>query len=133
MAPFFQEAWYAIPYGAPDPIFPNLDAAQNLRTWLERLQARAGVHWPQPWRAMRRSRATELALSFPNHLAAEWLGHSPDIADRFYRLQREEDVRRAATELTGEFVHTQEKAGKRGRNPDANPAMPLPLQGVVRA
>lgn len=121
LAPFFQEAWDALPYGAPDLIFPNLDAAQNLRTWLEKVQARAAVYWPQPWQAMRRSRATELVTAYPNFLCCEWLGHSPDIADRFYRLQREEDIKRATMEPTGELVHTQREAGNTGRNPDAKP------------
>lgn len=70
----------------------------NLNVGLRRIIDRAGIEsWPKTWHNLRASRATELAQSFPGHVAAAWLGHTEAIADMHYRMVRDEDFDRAAT------------------------------------
>ena len=62
------------------------DFGTNLGKHLERIVKHAGlIRWPRLWHALRASRATELADRFLSHVAAEWLGHTEEIASRSYR------------------------------------------------
>lgn len=58
----------------------------NLRTTFRKIVKRAGLpEIPKAFINARSTRATELAEQFPGHVAAAWLGHSEQIADRHYR------------------------------------------------
>jgi integrase len=57
----------------------------NLRTQLERIIERAGLTpWPKLFQNLRATRATELADEYPEHVAAEWMGHSRKVARKHY-------------------------------------------------
>ena len=57
----------------------------NLRTQICRIIREAGlIPWPKLLQNLRTSRATELAVEFPAHVAAEWMGHSTVVADKHY-------------------------------------------------
>ncbi|MBX3380871.1 MAG: site-specific integrase [Phycisphaeraceae bacterium] len=96
LAPFLQAAFDAAPEGSIYVIGRTRDAAANFRTQLERLIKRAAVPaWPRLWQNLRASRACELAADFPQHVAAEWLGHGVAVAQAHYWAAREEDFARA--------------------------------------
>ena len=44
---------------------------------------------------LRATRASELVEIFPAHVAAGWLGHSPEIARRHYLMTTEEHFKKA--------------------------------------
>lgn len=68
------------------------DANANLRTQLCRILKRAGVApWPKLFQNLRATRATELAREFPAHVAAAWMGHSREIADKHYWRVTDDD------------------------------------------
>ncbi|MBS0186698.1 MAG: site-specific integrase [Planctomycetes bacterium] len=98
LVPFLQAAFDAAPEGSIYVINRTRDSAANFRTHLERLIERAAVPaWPRLWQNLRASRAIELASVFPQHVAAEWIGHSEAIAQAHYLAAREEDFAKAVT------------------------------------
>ncbi len=109
LCPIFPEVFSALleaSENAPDGavyIFPSIRSNEkNLRTWLERAIIAAGfTPWPRLWQNFRATRATELADKFPSRVAASWLGHSEQIADRNYRQVTAEHFRKAIEQPTG--------------------------------
>jgi integrase len=72
------------------------DTNSNLRTQLNRIIRKAGLKpWPKLFQNLRATRATELAMEHPGHVAAAWLGHSNTIADVHYRQVTSEHHARA--------------------------------------
>jgi integrase len=68
----------------------------NLRTGLLRILRRAGVKpWERLFHNLRASRQTELCNEFPSHVVAEWLGNTPDVADKHYLLVTEHHFEQA--------------------------------------
>jgi len=64
----------------------------NLRTQLERLIKRAGLHpWPKLFQSLRSSRETELIQRHPIHTVTRWMGNSPRIAMKHYLQVRDTD------------------------------------------
>ena len=89
----------------------------NLRTQLIRIIKRASLKpWPKLFQNLRATRATELAESFPAHVAAEWLGHSTVIADKHYRQTTDEHFARAVGQTAPE-----DKQDANGRPSDGHP------------
>jgi hypothetical protein len=73
---------------------------QNLRTQLLRILRRAGVKpWQRLFHNLRASRQTELADQFPLHVVTDWIGNSPDIADRHYLKTTDDHFRKAVLGL----------------------------------
>jgi integrase len=69
----------------------------NLRTQFSRILRRAGLeHWPRLFHAMRASRETELAQSWPIHTVTAWLGNTPKIALKHYLMTTVADFSKAA-------------------------------------
>jgi integrase len=84
-----------VPFSAP-VITRYRDANANLRTQLLRIIAGAGLSpWPKLFQNLRASRATELAKEHPGHVAAAWLGHSTEVAQRHYWQVTDADFERA--------------------------------------
>jgi integrase len=55
----------------------------NLRTAFLRILRRAGVKpWERLFHNMRASRQTELCNQFPSHVVADWMGNTPEVADK---------------------------------------------------
>ncbi|MBX3389279.1 MAG: site-specific integrase [Phycisphaeraceae bacterium] len=96
VAPALQAAFDAAPEGAVYVINKTRGTATNFRTQLERLIQRAAIpSWPRLWQNLRSSRACELAADFPQHVAAEWMGHGVAVATAHYWQARPEDFERA--------------------------------------
>ena len=112
--PALQEAYDAAPEGAVW-IFPSIRTGEkNLRTWLERAIIRAGfASWPKLWQNFRATRATELADQYPSHVAAAWLGHTEQIADRHYRQTTATHYERAIREPTGPMPGQQQEPAQK--------------------
>ena len=101
------EAWELAPAGAVYVVGGDYRAKSlngtvwnnvNLRTQFEKLVRRAGLKpWPRPFNNLRASCETDLTETFPGHVAAEWIGHSPAVAATHYLTVRESDIERAAT------------------------------------
>lgn len=66
------------------------DSSANLRTQFERLITRAGLTpWDRPFQALRASRETELADSFPLHVVCAWIGNDENTAKKHYLKVRD--------------------------------------------
>lgn len=97
LAPYLREAWEAAAEGE-DRMFPQITPGSNLRTWLGKVAARAGVElWEKPWVNMRASAATDAADKFPGHVCESWFGHSEAIANRHYRQVTEDHFHKAVS------------------------------------
>jgi integrase len=78
------------------------DAGQNMRTMFVRIVRRCGLEpWGKPFQNMRASRSTELEDEFPTHVAAKWLGHSPDVARKHYHMVHDGHFERAIQRPSG--------------------------------
>ena len=63
---------------------------------------RAGVKsWERLFHNLRASRQTELCNDFPSHVVADWMGNTPDVADRHYLQLTAEHIRRAIASGAG--------------------------------
>jgi hypothetical protein len=64
--------------------------SQNLRTTFLKVIERAGLKpWPRLFHNLRASCATDWVETFPNHVVAGWLGHSPMVAATHYLQTRD--------------------------------------------
>jgi len=99
LLPYLEEAFDRAEPGAVNIITRCRDAKVNLRTQLGRIVRRAGVKlWPRPFQNLRASRETELAETFPIHVAADWLGNSPKTALAHYTQVTEQHYLQAVKE-----------------------------------
>ena len=108
----FREAFEAAEPGAVYccPQYPANTAGQHYRKVILRALTQAGVEpWEKLFVNLRATRASELAERFPAHVAAKWLGHSPEIARRHYLMVTEDHFQKAA-----------QKAAQQGREIPAN-------------
>ncbi|MCA9172024.1 MAG: site-specific integrase, partial [Planctomycetales bacterium] len=97
LRPFLEDAYEAADDGAEYCISRYRSQDINLRTGLERIIAKAHVTpWPRLWHNLRASAETDLVKSFPAHVAAAWLGHTPTVAVKHYLTVVDEDFERAA-------------------------------------
>lgn len=116
LRPYLDEAHALAPDGAVyviDPKYrrkangPNGWGGVNLQTQFDRLAVRAGLKpWPKPFVNMRASRATELACEFGLKEAAQWCGHSVEIAARHYQRATEANHARATGKAGAYSVHS---------------------------
>jgi integrase len=84
-----------VPFSEP-VITRYRDLNSNLRTQLLRIMRRAGVEpWERLFHNLRASRQTELADEYPAHVVADWMGNSPEIAERHYLKTTEAHFQRA--------------------------------------
>ena len=96
----------------------------NLRTTFAKIIKRAGLKpWPRLWHALRASRQTELAASFPIHVVCQWLGNSRLIAQEHYLLTTDADFHKAVSMPTGKAVHiaVQQASARSGTAPHPAP------------
>ena len=69
---------------------------QNLRTQLQRIIRRAGLEpWPKLFQNLRSTRETELAETYPTHVACRWIGNSQPVAAEHYLQLTDEHFERA--------------------------------------
>ncbi|MCA9159645.1 MAG: site-specific integrase [Planctomycetales bacterium] len=68
-----------------EEVFPAVTMESNLRRGLERIIKAAEVkQWPKLWQNLRASGATDMARSYPAHIATAICGHSIEIAQEHY-------------------------------------------------
>jgi integrase len=68
----------------------------NLRTTAEKIIARASVAtWPRLFQNLRASCETDWVQTYPAHVCAKWLGHSPTVAAQHYLQVRDAHFRDA--------------------------------------
>ncbi len=73
------------------------DAAVNLRTYMLKILAKAGVKpWPKLFQNLRSTRQTELARDWPEYVVCTWMGNSRLIAREHYLQVTDEHFKKAA-------------------------------------
>ena len=98
LRPLLEAAFDAAEPGAEFVITKYRATTQNLRAQMQRIIVRAGLKpWVKTFQNLRSTRATELCEQFPSHVAAEWLGHSVEIANANYRQVTDTHFHLAAT------------------------------------
>ncbi len=116
LLPFLEAEWQAADEGQTYVITRYRERTANLRTQLQRIIARAGHEpWPKLWQNLRASRATELANTFPAHVAAAWMGHSKEIANKHHWQVTEEHFEQATQKAAQKAA--QQVAASRGSEP----------------
>jgi integrase len=96
------ELWDQTEPGTEHVVNRYRDATQNMRTTFVKIVRRCGLEaWGKPFQNMRASRSTELEDEFPTHVAAKWLGHSPDIARKHYHMIHDGHFERAIRRPSG--------------------------------
>lgn len=88
-------------------VFPNYQKSDiAIRNQLERLCRSIGiVMWPKPFINMRGSCETDLVESFPIHVVAAWVGHSPRIMQKHYvKVTKEHFARAVAGNYASSFT-----------------------------
>jgi hypothetical protein len=86
--------------------------AMNLRTMLGRIIKRAGLKpSPRLWHALRASRQTELAATFPLQMVCQWLGNSRLITQEHYLMRTDADFEKAVSTRTGAVQHSVARLG----------------------
>jgi integrase len=84
------DAWDAAPSGVKLVVPMAARQTANLRTQFERIITRANVEaWPRLFQNLRASCETDWAQTYPAHVCAKWLGHSPRIASTHYLMVRD--------------------------------------------
>ena len=84
LLPYLEDA-QAVAEGSRYVISRYRDSSTNLRSRLMWIIRKAGLEpWERLWHNLRASRASELASEYPANTAADWLGHTPAVADRHY-------------------------------------------------
>lgn len=91
------EPWGRADEGAALVVNKQRDATAIIRTTMTKIVTRAGLKpWPKLFYALRATRATELADSYPGHVAAAWLGRSSTVANKHYRQVTDEHFDQAS-------------------------------------
>ncbi|WP_425401104.1 tyrosine-type recombinase/integrase [Aeoliella sp.] len=97
LVPVLNQAWDEAEEGAEYVVTKQLDATANFRTTMTKIITRSGLKpWPKLFHALRASRATELADKYPGHVAAAWLGHTQQVANKHYRQVTDDHFEEAA-------------------------------------
>jgi len=77
-----QEAHAAAAPGSTH-VCPGIDKSTTSQH-AKRILQRAGKVYGDPFHTLRRNREMELAAVYPMHVFAEWQGHSPEVAQKYY-------------------------------------------------
>lgn len=96
---YLEAAWSALGDGAPDQMFPGLQASGAAITKrLTRVCRKVGIEpWPKPWVNLRSTRQTEIEELFGLKCACDWIGNSEAVARRHYlQVTREHHARAVA-------------------------------------
>ncbi len=92
----------------------------NLRTTAEKVIERASVEtWPRLFQNLRASCETDWVQTYPAHVCAKWLGHSPTIAAQHYLQVRDAHFRDA---IEGGSGSSNQSGAKGGAESDARAA-----------
>jgi integrase len=90
------DAWDAAEDGERFVVPMAARPGANLRTTAEKVIERASVEtWPRLFQNLRASCETDWVQTYPAHVCAKWLGHSPTIAAQHYLQVRDAHFRDA--------------------------------------
>ena len=96
LRPYLEAAFDNAEPGTVHCITQYRETNANLRTQFMRVIRRAGLQpWERLFHNMRASRQTELTDEFPAHVVADWLGNTPEVAERHYLQTTDAHFRRA--------------------------------------
>ena len=94
-------------------VIPNVGAASNQHTTMEKIIASAGHNqWPKLFQNLRASRETELLAQFPAKDVTDWLGNGVAVAMKHYAMARQFSFAAAATTPTGPLPESTESKGE---------------------
>ena len=100
----------------------------------KRIVRRAGVEpWSNPFRNLRSTRETELALEHPLHIVCEWIGNTPSVAMSNYLRVTDADYERALTKDSALQNALQQPAagGRKASQPEmTNPGKPADCKAL---
>ena len=103
LRPYLLAAFEEAEPGAEYVITRYRQANCNLRTQLHRIIRNAGlIPWPRTFQNLRSTRETELAKIYPLHVAAAWIGNTPQVARDHYLQVLDSDFEQAAQTPTGD-------------------------------
>ena len=106
------EVFDAAPAGESIVVPMAARAQANLRTTLTKVIERAHCQpWPRLFQNLRASCETDWAQTYPAHVCAKWLGHSPRIAQDHYLMVRDHHFQDAASGGTEEASDRGAKSG----------------------
>ena len=141
---YLEEAWEQAEPGAEYVITRWRHAAQktpagwqncNLRTQFQKIIRRAGIEpWPKPWQNLRASRETELAETFPVHVACAWIGNSKPVALEHYLQVTDDHFRQAirsgseAAQNAAQYPHVLGGSGQQSHK--ETPVIPEEYEGL---
>jgi integrase len=142
LRPYLEEAFELAPTGAVYVVDARYrDSANtpsgwrncNLRQQFSRIIRRAGLQpWPRLFHALRSSRETELAATFPLHVVAAWLGNTPRIALKHYLQVTTADFDRAARLPEQRAAKALEQAHADKRATVQTPSTAPPQVGILQ-
>jgi len=87
------------------PMLHNRTAAALRKPMAKAIDAAGIEQWPRLWHNLRATRQTELEDRFPTHVVCEWIGNSPDIAQRHYLQTTDQHFETAISPAAG-VVHS---------------------------
>lgn len=117
LRPYLEAAFEEAPARTVYVVRRYRDETQNLRTQFQRIIRRARVRpWERLFHNLRASRQTELADQFPLHVVTDWIGNSPDIADRHYLKTTEEHFQKAVDGAAEWAQNTTQQAAASAEN-----------------
>ncbi|HEX4792409.1 MAG TPA: site-specific integrase [Humisphaera sp.] len=96
--------------GLDEPIITRYrDTNCNLRTQLFKIIRRAGLTpWPKLFQNLRSTREIELCNEHPEHVVAQWIGHTSAVARKHYLRATEDHFQKAAQNTTQKVGETRE-------------------------
>ena len=104
------------------------DADQNLRTTFYGICRKAGVEqYRKPFQNLRSSAANDLNQEFPQHVVAEWHGHSEAVAKKFYLRPTDEDFARAVRADSVQKVSETVGTDRKWRGPKSDKPLEIDL------
>ena len=112
LRPYLEDLHELAVEGDPQ-VIPDVGAASNLRTTMEKIIARAGHNqWPKLFQNLRASRETELLGQFPAKDVTDWLGNGVAVAMKHYAMAHQSSFDAAATTPTGPLPATDASKGE---------------------
>jgi integrase len=135
LRPYLEEAFELADPGTEYVITKyQLKTNTNLGPQMKRIVRRAGVEpWSNPFRNLRSTRETELALEHPLHIVCEWIGNTPSVAMSNYLRVTDADYERALTKDSALQNALQQPAagGRKASQPKmTNPTKPADCKAL---
>jgi integrase len=84
LLPLLLDAWHSLKEGCEEQVVVGLNR-KNLWRDFQFIRRQAGIKTYSKWcHTLRRNREQDWTENFPEHIVAEWMGHSPKVARAHY-------------------------------------------------